>query len=143
MPANEIVWRAKVWEHTTRLAERNFLRRLRQSSLSARLAAAVRDRVPLGHASPVYRPCHPAVWSSPCCVCVCVGVYKGEGLWSFSWSSPRNFVSSLVGRSLSGLKISLARVKRNTTFSRILKQPHGPCSVHRDSTHHSLLPFLE
>lgn len=24
MPANEIVWRAKVWEHTRRLAERSF-----------------------------------------------------------------------------------------------------------------------
>lgn len=27
MPASEIVWRAKVWEHTGRLVERSFLHR--------------------------------------------------------------------------------------------------------------------
>lgn len=77
MPANEIVWRAKVWEHTTRLAERSFLRRLRQSSLSARLAGAC------AMPSPVYRPCHPAVWSSPRCVCVCRGVWGGGAVALF------------------------------------------------------------
>lgn len=84
MPANEIVWRAKVWEHTTRLAERSFLRRLRQSSLSARLAGAVRGRVPLCYAQPCIQALSPSCLEQPTlCVCVCRGVWGGGAVALF------------------------------------------------------------
>ena len=46
---------------------------------------------------------------------------------AFFCAQPRNFTFSLARRAwLSGLNVSLVRVKRNTTFSRILKQPRPP-----------------
>lgn len=46
---------------------------------------------------------------------------------AFLCAQPRNFTFSLArGAWLSGLNISPVRVKRNATFSRILKQPRPP-----------------
>lgn len=132
MPGNEIVWRANVWEHTRCLAVCGFLLRPlllgSQRSLSAMALLCVREGA--------------TVPASLCVQPLSSGAAHPVGAVALLLEQPRNFAGSRAGRSLSRLEISPARVKRNTTFSRILKQPHGPCPVHRDSTHHSLLPLL-
>ena len=117
MPGSETVWAANVWEHTRCLAVDGFLLKAlflgSQSCLSAGWLELCEGGWHGACLALNIGPVSQVIWSSPC----------GGGCGP-SLQQPRNFASSLAGRSLSGLQISPARVKRNTTFSRILKQPH-------------------
>lgn len=100
-------WGANVWEVPRRSAARRFL-------LDPLYWSGPKEGCCGAGTQPRIRPVTRGFWSDPeCGTC---------GL--FSVRSPETLLFSLGRRAwLSGLNVSPVRVKRNATFSRILKQP--------------------